>query len=146
MTESASYKNFRANVIKQGDRIDRVENIRIVGMPDINGCIDGVEFWIEMKAPKKEPKRPTTPLLGSAHNLSQDQINWFDRQRRAAGNAYLLIVTDRRWLLLGGSFASIVNKMTVAQMIDNAVFTAEKPVNKELWGFLRTALARKVQP
>lgn len=145
MTESADYKAFRVNVVKPGDRIDRVENIRIVGMPDINGCIDGVEFWIEQKS-AKEPKRPDTPLFGSSHKLSQDQMNWFERQRRAAGNAYLLIVTDKRWMLLGGSFADAINKMTVAQMVDNALFLAAKPVNKELWGFLRAALARKVQP
>ena len=79
MSESSDYKTFKANVPEPGDRLDRIENAVVTGMPDINMCIGGTEVWIEQKSPK-EPVRSTTPLFGSNHKISQEQANWFLRQ------------------------------------------------------------------
>lgn len=142
MAESTDYKTLKKNLPQGNDRLDRVENVVLTGMPDINFCSGGVECWIEMKSPK-EPKRSTTRLFGSNHRLSQDQMNWFKRQSSAGGKGFVLIATDKRWILLGGGLADHINNMTVDELVDNACWSTTKPVrNKEQWTSLRETLRR----
>lgn len=143
MSEKKDYQILRKNIIEKNDRIDRIENIVVVGMPDVNVCFDGVESWIELKS-SVEPKRATTPLFGSNHNLSIDQKNWFLRQRNASGNGYVLIATDLRWLLIEGKHADDVNELTVAKLVEIALWHELKPIRDKLkWKILRSLLARK---
>ena len=143
MAESTDYKTFKANVPQAGDRLDRIENVVVTGMPDINMCIGGVEVWIEQKSPK-EPKRSTTPLFGSNHRVSQEQANWMLRQRKAGGKCYFLISTDKRWMLVGGFLADQLNELTVDELLEQCVWSTTKPVrDKEQWKYLREALCRK---
>ena len=138
--ESEDYKLFRKNIITPRDRCDRIENIMVVGMPDVNCCIDKVECWIELKSPI-EPKRESTKLFGSNHKLSQDQKNWFLRQKNAGGVAFVLIATDKRWILISGHDADYVNEMTVNELIDISVWHSIKPIRgKEKWNKLRESL------
>lgn len=140
--ETTDYKAFKTNVPQPGDRLDRIENVMVTGMPDVNYCFGGVEGWIEQKSPK-EPKRPDTPLFGSNHKMSMDQRNWFLRQRRAGGRAYILIVTDKRWMLLPGALADFINFWSVNELVDNAVWSCIKPIkDKQQWVYLREALMR----
>jgi hypothetical protein len=143
-TEKKDYQTLRNNVPEPADRMDRIENIIVVGMPDINACFDGVEFWIELKSPK-EPKRSTTPLFGSNHRLSQDQKNWFLRQRNARGKCYILIATDVHWLLIEGMCADRVNEMTVVGLIAESIWDSLKPIPKEKWKELRKTLIGQTQ-
>jgi hypothetical protein len=64
MSESKDYKKFKDNVLEPMDRIDRIENFLVIGMPDTNLCVEGTETWVEFKAPV-EPKRATTALFKS---------------------------------------------------------------------------------
>lgn len=140
MAESVDYKSFKKNVVGPLDRVDRIENVVITGMPDVNFCSVGTECWIELKSPK-EPKRNTTKLFGSNHKLSQDQMNWFLRQRNAGGKAYVLIVTDKRWLFVDGLHADRINDMTVQELIDIALWHAVKPIRKKAeWNRLKSLL------
>ena len=140
MAESTDYKVLKANLPQYGDRLDRVENPLVNGMPDISFCSAGVECWIEQKSPK-EPVRGTTPLFGSNHRFSQEQANWFLRQTRAEGNAYVLIASDKRWMLIGGEHADQINNMTVPQLLAAALWSTSKPVkDKEQWKILRSIL------
>ena len=124
------------------DRWDRMENGVGVGMPDINFCMNGKEGWIEIKSPT-EPKRPDTPLFGSNHPVSQEQKNWFKRQALAGGRAYVLIGTDKRWLLIHGKHADAVNILTVDDLIGIAEWFALKPVRDIMaWSNLREALTK----
>lgn len=142
MAESTDYKTFKKNVPQPGDRLDRIENVVVTGMPDINMCIGGVEVWIEQKSPK-EPVRRTTPLFGSNHKVSQEQANWMLRQRKAGGRCYFLISTDKRWILVGGFLADQLNTMTVDELLEQAIWSTTKPVrDKESWKHLRLALSR----
>jgi hypothetical protein len=146
MAESNDYKVLKANLPKGRDRLDRVENVVVNGMPDINFCSEGVECWIEQKSPK-EPVRKTTKLFGSNHKVSQDQMNWFMRQTKAEGNAYFLIVTDKRWMLIGGEHADRINEMTVEQLMAVALWQTTKPVrDKDSWNKLRQTLNSKPNP
>lgn len=142
MAESTDYKTFKKNVPIGHDRIDRVENGVGTGIPDINYCIFGKEGWIEQKSPV-EPKRSSTPLFGSNHKVSQDQKNWFLRQRQALGRSYFLICTDKRWMLVSGDYAETLNYMTVNELLEVASWTTLKPVkDKTQWTHLRRALSR----
>ncbi len=142
MAESTDYKTFKANVPQPGDRLDRIENVVVTGMPDINMCIGGTEVWIEQKSPK-EPKRSTTALFGSNHKVSQEQANWMLRQRKAGGKCYFLISTDKRWMLIGGFLADQINSMTVDELMEQAAWATTKPVrDKEAWKALRETLRR----
>lgn len=144
MAESNDYKTLKRNMPHAQDRLDRIENVVVVGMPDVNFCSGGVESWIELKSPK-EPARSTTPLFGSNHKLSQDQINWLLRQRQAGGRCFVLVATDKRWMLLNGALADAINRMTVTELIDNALWHTNKPVkDKEQWNSLRKMLRTPV--
>lgn len=142
MSESADYKAFKRNVVEPLDRLDRVENMMLTGMPDTNYCGDSKECWIEFKSPT-EPKRPTTKLFGSNHKLSQEQKNWMLRQKNAGGRAFVLIVTDKRWLLIDGIHADAINEMTVQELVEIASWHATNPIRrKEEWKRCRAALTR----
>lgn len=151
MSESNAWKTLRKEAFKPGDRVDRIENAVGAGFPDVNGCLRtsiggafGSEFWIEIKAPK-EPKRASTPLFGSNHKLSAEQKNWFLRQLKAGGRAFIYIETETKRMLLHGACAERVNDMTVQQLLDAAVWKTTKPTrNKEVWDGLRHAIIDNV--
>jgi hypothetical protein len=143
MAENNDYKVLKKNLPQGKDRLDRIENVVVAGMPDINFCCEGVECWLEQKSPK-EPKRSTTRLFGSNHKLSQDQMNWFKRQMDAEGNAYILIASDKRWMLISGEHADVVNELTVEQLLEISLWNTNKPVrDKESWKQLRQILNSK---
>jgi hypothetical protein len=122
--------------------MDRVENSVSHGAPDTNGCLAGEDVWIELKAPT-EPKRPTTPLMTSNgnHPLMESQINWFIRQRRAGGIAFILVRTDKRLMLVDGTrHCEAFNSWTVNQMIGNSIFTCSVPMEADNWGLLRNVI------
>jgi hypothetical protein len=134
---------LRAQLERRSDRLDRIENAATFGMPDVNGCLSGVEFWMELKAPKT-PKRDSTPLFGSNHNLSVNQRNWFLRQTRAGGIAFVYIDATRHRILVDGSQADIINTATLSELLTLAAWWAPKPTPKESWAELRkTIIARK---
>jgi hypothetical protein len=143
MSEKADYATLRSKVVKGRRRLDRVENVVLAGMPDVNGCFDGVEFWLEMKSPT-EPKRKSTPLFGSNHRVSQEQKNWFLRQLQAGGNAYFYVCTDKRYLLLPGGLADRINEMTVEQLVEKALWHWPKPNRSRMaWELLATLVSKR---
>ena len=140
MSEKVAYKTLREKMARGLDRIDRVENAMLTGMPDVNYCIGGREGWIEIKYPT-EPVRASTPLFGSSHKLSQEQMNWLLRQHQAGGTAYILIVTDKRWILVDKLYADVINKLTLGEILQNCLWESSKPVKgEEPWNSLRLAL------
>jgi len=141
MSEKNAYNLFRQYVLQPGDRIDRIENAAGIGCPDVNYCINGVEGWIELKAPR-EPKRSLTPLFGSNHKLSQDQKNWFKRQIRAGGQCWLLLRTTHWWLLLDGAYAEVLNGLAIHDLISRAAYAQRRSqMTEHSWRTLRTHLA-----
>lgn len=140
MSESSDYRTFRRNIIGPKDRIDRIENLMVLGMPDVNCCINGRDFWIEQKSPK-EPKRKSTKMFGSNHKISKDQMNWMKRHITAGGKAYFLIATDLRWMLLDGALADEINEMTVNQIVAASLWHYEKPIRGiEPWDQMKQIL------
>ena len=142
MSESLAYKWLKNSVLLPRDRVDRLENIVVSGMPDISVCIEGAEFWIEIKAPK-EPKKESTPLFGSNHKFSQEQKNWFLRQRDAGGLAYGLIYSDKHIVLIGSATVETANEMTMRELIDVARWHSERPCGKFGAASMRMALGAR---
>ena len=143
MSETASYNAFRNGIIMPGDRIDRVENLRLEGMFDVNCCIDGLEFWIELKY-AAEPVREKTRLLGKK-GLSQEQKNWAKAQLRAGGAAFILITTDRRRILMDAGAADVVNEMSVSELRHNAIQCLNIPTPHGHWAAFRKNLLRAAE-
>lgn len=127
MSEKTSYNWLKASVFcVRNDRLDRIENIVVTGMPDVNGCVGGNEFWIECKHPK-EPKRAATPLFGSNHKLTQEQANWLLRQSNAGGKAFVFIDTDSFRALMRGVIGMRLNTMTRDEIKAEALCWHTKP-------------------
>jgi hypothetical protein len=145
--ESKDYATLKKNVCRMRDRIERIENVMVNGMPDVNYCIQGVEGWIEIKSPV-EPKKSSTRLLLSNgnHPVSQDQKNWFFKQSVAGGNVFLLIATDKRWILVDNNVVNCnheINNMSVEGLLLRKLWSAEKPIKAESWEQLIMCLKRK---
>jgi hypothetical protein len=126
VSEKTEYSWLKENIFRPPNRCERVENLLVFGMPDVNVCLTGgEEFWLEIKSPV-EPKRSTTPLLKSQHGVSQEQKNWFLAQRRAGGRAMFWIGTDKRRILLPGVYADVLNTLTVGELLERCVWSGEK--------------------
>ena len=139
MSEKNTYNLFKKGIEGKAVRIDRIENVRVDGMPDVNVCVEGIESWVEIKSPK-EPVRINTPLFGSNHKLSQAQLNWFMRQAQAGGKAFILIRSDKRMLLVKGVYADEINSLTITQIMILCSFSAPVPTPAEHWQQLKRIL------
>lgn len=67
-----------------------------LGVPDLNGCHKGVEFWIELKLVKR----------GLLCGLSPTQVAWHMRRQRAGGNTWFLVRKASQLFLYHGADAS----------------------------------------
>ena len=61
----------------------RIENVAGTGVPDVNGCIDHIEFWIETKIAK-----------AGAFNIRPDQVAWHTKRVNKGGRAFVLVRED----------------------------------------------------
>ena len=141
--ESDTFAKLRQHVFLPTERLERVENGLVDGMPDVNFCAAGVEGWIELKAPI-EPQRASTSLFGSNHKIGIAQANWFLKQRLAGGRAFLLIETNQWLLLLAGRDVAEsgldLNKRPLQQLIGIALWARKKPISPIEWHSLRMRL------
>lgn len=89
--------------------VQRVENAAVSGHPDVEGCIDGRQLWVELKSCAR-PVRPDTPIRPKKR-LSQEI---WHRQRTDAGCRFhwiLIQVGEDRdgvlYLIPGKHYAAI---------------------------------------
>lgn len=76
-----------------------IENEAGSGIPDLNVCYKGKDFWIEIKYREELPKRISTPALGKA--LRPSQRIWFKRRiAKEATNLFLFIRIDDELFLV----------------------------------------------
>jgi len=71
------------------------------GIPDLNGCHGGVEFWIECKLTK-----------GWAVRMRPAQVGWISRRVRAGGRVVVAVRrkgrgVDQLWLVAGEAVATL---------------------------------------
>lgn len=78
--------------------VHRVENSVGSGMPDVEGCYRGGQFWLELKATTR-PVRPTTPIRVKFQPL---QVHWLEKRWRCGGSCWVYLkVEDARYLVPG---------------------------------------------
>jgi hypothetical protein len=96
--------------------IIRVENPAHPGTPDINGCIRGVEIWMELKQVPALPKRDTTPVFTGA--LRPEQVLWHTLRWKAGGRSYIVAYVEEQDLIytIEGEYAKEFNDMPKARL------------------------------
>jgi hypothetical protein len=107
--ESALWKRCLTGakaVRHQGHKLDmqRIENCATSGHPDIEGCLDGGQFWIELKSCMR-PVRSDTPIRPKTR-ISQGI--WHEKRAKAGCRiAWILIqvgeANDARLYLVPGN-------------------------------------------
>lgn len=77
-----------ANLVLREDlHMCRVENSAISGMPDVEGCFRGNQFWIELKCIDR-PMKESTSLRPK---FRPTQIPWMKRRLGAHGKVFVLL-------------------------------------------------------
>ena len=100
-----------ANEFKDRLHFQRIETTTGAGVPDLEGCLDGREFWTELKV--VEPMARGMCRV----NLKGPQIMWLYRRRRAGGRAYCLARhEDRSYLLRGDDLTAFQHPIALAEL------------------------------
>lgn len=86
----------------------RLEGYASTGCPDVNGCFNGVEVWIELKQFKKPKKQDGLIRLGTGKKSVRDQMLWGAMRRRVKGRTYYGIMVDSEFFLVGGGLAPML--------------------------------------
>ena len=81
--------------------IERIENRVGVGVPDVQGCYNGIPFMVELKVAPK-PTKPNTPVKIV---LRESQREWHSDRLAAGGRSFFLVqVGKTRYLLQWGDW------------------------------------------
>lgn len=100
-------------------RLERVENVVAVGVPDVYAVGRGVSSWVELKASEAIPKRAATPLLGR-DGLTVEQRNWHLDHARFGGRSFVLIGAGRgptaEQMLFPCSAVDELNEMSIGDL------------------------------
>lgn len=88
--------------------ICRIETITMAGYPDVEGCLDGHNFHIELKAIER-PKRQGTPLR---IRMQPGQVPWLKKRWKAGGACSVLVRVGsghgaRHYLIAGRDAAAL---------------------------------------
>jgi len=104
--ESALWEAFRKGLKLVSDvlHVTRIENSTELGTPDVNGCADGVEFWVELKVAKR-PKLVKTRV--AVDHFTQEQRFWLFERHKAGGYVFLLLQCGRYYYLIRGDIAAV---------------------------------------
>lgn len=121
-TEQRLWDRFRANAPRDV-RLERVENIATVGMPDIIALHRCRVSWIELKAVEDLPARAATPVLGNAKGVSAEQRNWHHSWQMHGGSTFILVGIGSEQLLMPGSLVAQINSMSFPELAAACVAT-----------------------
>ena len=124
--EQRLWDRARGELRARGMYARRIENVVVVGMPDVlvrvGDAPDEVVTFLELKHVNGPPARRTTPLLGERLGLSREQRNWHLEWRAGNGrravrgggrSASLVGVGSSVVLCVPGRFADEVNRWTL---------------------------------
>lgn len=97
--------------------MSRVENAVGTGMADVEGCLEGSQFWLELKC-EARPKDPKTKIVP---RFEPEQEPWHRRRRLSGGRAFVLFQigagsSARRYLLPGDLIPKMKEGLTERQL------------------------------
>ena len=85
MPKEAQLWNSLKTSMKNQLHLQRIETgISAAGVPDVNCCYQGREFWIELKS-----------IKGNQLTLSPMQISWMATRAKFGGTCYVLVQKQR---------------------------------------------------
>lgn len=111
-SESRFWRSLKAKI---PGHFMRVENGCMPGTPDVNLCINGREFWVELKDVDQFPKRPTTPVFGRG-GLRPDQVLWMKQRIKAGGLVYIIGKVANETYCISGVYAENFNNFTRSEL------------------------------
>jgi hypothetical protein len=101
--ETVFWEEIKDNI--KNVHFQRIENLVGLGIPDVNCCTQGCEFWLELKVGD-----------GRFPDLSKYQIAWHYRRFLVGGKSFILQKSLRRGqleLFEGGQVSDIENAVPV---------------------------------
>ena len=97
------------------------------GVPDVNGCAKGKEFWIELKEIHS----------GNALTLRPMQISWLAKRASHGGQVFVMARKDNEIKLYHIDSLTGIQELVETGFKSKALLTLTIPYN---WGALNTAL------
>lgn len=108
---------MRAAIDPKRVRLERIENLVGVGIPDALALAAGRVTFCELKAIAAPKARATTPLLGAAKGLNPEQRNWHLEWARHGGRSLVVVgVGPKTLYVIEGKLADHINSYTALQM------------------------------
>ncbi len=82
-----TWLNQAKYILRKDLHMCRVENLVMRGMGDVEGCLKGHQFWIELKC----EARPTNLSTNVIPKFRPEQLPWLNRRAQAGGRAFVLL-------------------------------------------------------
>jgi len=120
MSEHNLWTAVRKGLVDAADlKIDlmRVENLVQDGPPDVNGCCQCVEFWIELKYADEPPARDSTKVFGKG-GLRDSQIVWIYKRVKHGGRVWILAQCGLALFLVSGRYCRVFNEWTYPELLE----------------------------
>lgn len=135
MSESNFWDRVRNGVklVKPKAELDRVENMVMAGMPDVNFLIDLREGWMELKQIDKEPARGGK-VFGDG-GLRDAQVLWIHRRWKKGGNVHIVSQVGKYIFVHKGHCAKDFNEMTLENLLSSCSFY-HRGANCDWLGFI----------
>ncbi len=107
--------------------MQRIENAAGVGTPDVEGCLDGDCFWIELKVAE------TANGLVRVH-ITPEQVFFLQTRKRAGGSAMLLVQVGTMRLLFPATaiLHELLTIIGVDRLLNQSVLSTKFPTPNEV--------------
>ena len=119
MKESGFWRKLRPlmRAAAPGIVVERIESWSTPGFPDVSGCWNGRDFWLELKVERngRVEMRPA-------------QVRWLERRWAAGSHCYVLIYSESTTdlVLVAGDAAGELSKADFQTMTRGGVFSFNK--------------------
>lgn len=139
MSESALRKSLLKNTPSLMHLIP-VENSLGVGTPDLNGCINGYEFWAELKYVNYPKLRKTVVKL---NHYTEDQKRWLIHRWITGGNVFLILQAENDMYIFANRKITLPGTLTRGQLQQQSDFWCKRRgIN---WGEFFNAIELLIQ-
>ena len=103
----------------------RLEAWSAVGCPDVNGCLGGVDIWVESKEVYLSSDRNLDDSLDAivkAGNTRKSQMAWLTLRALAGGNVYVGFMLNGKLIMLNGRLSVRLKRgMKLREVLSHAI-------------------------